>query len=528
MMDKTTKMILLSGLLICLVVVVVMCVGVVRADAPSCWFYDDWGNCSGWCEPGNASCKWPNADFLFGFVGTAWGGNTAKNLNLTFGNPYDAGWAWGPFYCPAEGVVNISVKMKAAATAGAVVGLFCNDSTPLALGGGMWYDNSIYFGTNGFIMGPSCPWTGNYFALGVDWECIDAICGDPNCVGGTCDCTGLDCVFFFNTSGPYADTCALNIEQNQWLVDGVAPDNAWHTFAISFDTDTGETLCYFDGTYMGTIYADDMAGQNLYFQLYGQGMVGDTVYWDDFLLDSGSGESQDSSIGKPLGPTELLADGITNTCMYNATPNLSCVAWHSNGSVLVYQQIMVATDSVFNSKVWDTGVMNVSYISSGQRSNVTYNGSSLVWNTRYYWRTRFIDCYGVVGDWSNTAQFVYGVIGCGTYGNDTSQGIFPPTNISVYSTECSPSIFLKESWEKGATAMGFECPVQFEQMILGLMAIPIGFAAFIALGHIWVAVFALLIWFGGLAGMHVYPWWMVIVIAIFILSIWFFFRRTGN
>lgn len=530
MMDRFTKRILLAALLGILAVVVFMGAtgDYIGADAPACWFYDDWGNCSGWCEPGNASCKWPDANFYLDLPGTAWGGDIDKNLNLTFGNPGDAGWAWGPFYCPAEGIVNISVKMKGDSAAGVAVGLFVNDSVPITSGGGMWYTNSIYFGSNGFPVS-LCPYEGNFFALGIDVESFAPAYPHPNCAGGICDCTTGPggCVFFYDTDGPYADVCVLSAENNQWLWDGAGPDGAWHTFAVSFNTATGETLCYFDSVYMGIIHADDMAGKNLYFQLYGIGLVGNIVYWDDFLLDGSSGGTQVSSIGKPLGPTNLLADGITNTCMYNATPNLSCTAWHTTSTVMVYQQIMVAVDSGFHYLAWDSGIMDILDIYSGQHSNVVYNGSSLIWNTRYYWKTRFIDCNGVVGDWSDIANFTYGAVNCGTFGNATPHGIFPPTNISMYGTDCDPDIFLRDAWRSGATAMGFTCPVIFEQLILGLAAIPIGIAVAFAVNFTMAGVLASVLWFGGLGTMHVYPWWIVLVVSLFLLSIWFTLRRTG-
>jgi len=533
MIERVMKKVFIATLVAALVAVIVLIVAgkSVVADAPSCWFLEDWNTeCDGWCEPGNASCDWPYADFAVGLPGTAWGGEADENLNLSFGNPDDAGWAWGPFYCSATGIINISVEIKATATSGAAVGLFAEDSEVIHYGGGMWYDNSVYFGTNGYPLHPSCPYQANFFALGVDWNCTEAACSDSNCVGGVCSCSGpFGCVFFFNTSGPAYDECLATVERNQWLSDGAVPDGNWHEYAISFDTATGDTECFFDGEYMGIVHADDMAGQNLYFQLYGIGVTGDTVYWDNFLLDSGDGQVQQSVSGqRPLDPTGLLVDNISNTCMYNSTPNMSCIAWHTTSTLMNYQQIMVATDSGFNYKVWDTGVEEIDGIYSGQRSDVIYNGSSLVWNTRYYWRTRFVDCYGVVGDWSDTEWFVYGVVGCGTFNGSDPHGVFPSTDIDWYSEECSPSIFLKESWEAGATAMGFACPRTFEQMILGLCAIPIGFAAALAVGHIWVGLLAMLLWFGGLAGMGVYPWWIIIAISTFIMALWFTLRRVGN
>lgn len=507
--------VLLVGILV--TVAVLSVTGSVQADSPSCWFLDDWeAECDGWCEPGNASCDWPYADFMFDWPGTSWGGEADGNLNLSFNEPaaIDAGWAWGPFYCPVRAgqTINVSVDMKvdnsSVPGAGVAIGLFADDSVPLVYGGGMWYDNSVYTGSNGFALdAPPCTFKANYFALGVD-------SGDD-----------LGNVYFFNTSGPNATTCS---DWGHWINASAGPDGNWHNYALSLEVDTGNCECFWDGEYMGIVHADDMAGKDLYFQLYGIGGTGSTVWWDNFLLDSGGGSPQDSSIGQPYAPTNLLVDNVSNTCMYNSTPNMSCIAWHSTSTAMNYQQIMVATDSVFNYKVWDSGLIEIADIYSGQQSDIIYDGSSLIWNTRYYWRTRFIDCYGVVGDWSDTNWFVYGVLGCGVYGEPEPPGIFPPSDVDWYDEECSPSIFLKESWEAGAASMGFECPRTFEQMVLGLMAIPIGFAAALAVGHIWAGLLAMIIWFGGLAGMHVYPWWIIIAISTFILALWFTLRRVGN
>lgn len=512
--ERIARKALLASLLVALIAVIVLVVGVsARADSPSCWFFEDFnGTCTNWSEPGDPNGSWPYADFLFGWPGTSWGGEADGNLNLSFLEPAttDAGWAWGPFYCPVNPgqIINISVDMRVEAFGsggGGAIGLFAEDSEPISYGGGMWYDHSVYIGSNGYILNATCPFVANFIALGVDYE--DAVSN----------------VYTYDTSGPHADDCGA---WGGWLWEGVWPDNLWHNYAISFHVDTGDAYCYWDGEYMGIVHADDMANQNLYFQLYGIGVTNNIIYWDNFLLDSGDGSPQFSSDGKPLAPTGLLVDNISDTCMYNATPNMSCIAWHSTGTMMNYQHIMVATDTTFNNKVWDSGLVHISDLYSGQRYSTTYNGSPLVWNTKYYWRTRFVDCEGVVGDWSATSWFVYGVLGCGTH-SDEPHGIFPPSDIDAYSTDCSPSIFLQESWEAGAEAMGFTCPRTFEQMVLGIMSIAVGLAAFIAVGHFWVAVLAILLWFSGWSGAGVYPVWMVVIIAMFLLSIWFTLRRAG-
>jgi len=93
----------------------------------------------------------------------------------------------------------------------------------------------------------------------------------------------------------------------------------------------------------------------------------------------------------PSKPTDLLCNGETNPVDISPlNPKFSAI-FHAPGLTTNQCQIWVNTASNFSgAEMWNSGKIDISEISDGQRcEDITYAGSSLSYNTKYYWKIVF-------------------------------------------------------------------------------------------------------------------------------------------
>jgi hypothetical protein len=149
---------------------------------------------------------------------------------------------------------------------------------------------------------------------------------------------------------------------------------------------------------------------------------GSTYYWRIRFYDRDDTEGAWSSVASfsmnvpPTSPTGLLTNGATNPSgIETATPYFSAIFQDPNsGDYGTYYQIQVNTSVNFDgTSMWDSGLLTMTDTAIGARSaNVTYDGSTLSFNgATYYWRIRFSDNQGGVGNWSNSANFTTANLG---------------------------------------------------------------------------------------------------------------------
>jgi hypothetical protein len=149
---------------------------------------------------------------------------------------------------------------------------------------------------------------------------------------------------------------------------------------------------------------------------------GSTYYWRIRFYDREDTEGAWSSIGSfsmnipPTAGTSLLTNGLTNpTGIETSSPYFSAVFQDPNtGDYGTYYQVQVNTSANFTgTSMWDSGLQTMTNTAIGSRSpNITYAGSSLSFNgTSYYWRIRFSDNQGGVGNWSTSASFTTANLG---------------------------------------------------------------------------------------------------------------------
>jgi hypothetical protein len=149
---------------------------------------------------------------------------------------------------------------------------------------------------------------------------------------------------------------------------------------------------------------------------------GNTYYWRIRFYDREDTEGAWSSIASfsmnvpPTTPTSLLANGLTNpTGVETTSPYFSAVFQDPNtGDYGTYYQVQVNTSTNFDgTSMWDSGLQTMTDTAIGSRSpNITYGGSTLSFNgTTYYWRIRFSDNQGGVGNWSTSGSFTTANLG---------------------------------------------------------------------------------------------------------------------
>ncbi|PWV90996.1 alpha-L-rhamnosidase [Paenibacillus cellulosilyticus] len=77
-----------------------------------------------------------------------------------------------------------------------------------------------------------------------------------------------------------------------------------------------------------------------------------------------------------------------------------------NNTMQQAYRVQVALDSTFQHLQWDTGE-----VQSEQSLHVEYEGCSLAQQTRYYYRVRIHDSYGIKSEWSETSWWETGLLG---------------------------------------------------------------------------------------------------------------------
>lgn len=143
---------------------------------------------------------------------------------------------------------------------------------------------------------------------------------------------------------------------------------------------------------------------------------GSTYYWRIRFTDNKGGVSPWSTTAQftmastPAAPTSLLTEGQTNpTDLTDMTPEFSAIYNDSlSENTATYYEININTNSTFTGTVmWNTGQVSMTPLAQGTRSSdISYAGTALTTNgITYYWRIRFTNNSGIVGEWSTTAQF---------------------------------------------------------------------------------------------------------------------------
>lgn len=143
---------------------------------------------------------------------------------------------------------------------------------------------------------------------------------------------------------------------------------------------------------------------------------GETYYWaikfwdnngDDSFFSSWSFPASFTMNNAPSTPTSLYTDGSTNNIkVTDLTPEFSAIHNDLDSDAANYYEIEVNTNNTFTGTImWDTGQVSMSNLSNGSRSSdVSYAGTTLTLNsTTYYWRIRFWDTNGTVGEWGTSS-----------------------------------------------------------------------------------------------------------------------------
>jgi len=113
----------------------------------------------------------------------------------------------------------------------------------------------------------------------------------------------------------------------------------------------------------------------------------------------------------PTKPTFPYVEGsVNNLKVADLEPEFSAIFNDTDSSDTGnYYQIQVNTNSSFTGTVmWDSSLTAITPITNGSRSSdISYEPTNLSFDgTTYYWRIRFTDDRGAVGEWSDTTYFV--------------------------------------------------------------------------------------------------------------------------
>ena len=116
----------------------------------------------------------------------------------------------------------------------------------------------------------------------------------------------------------------------------------------------------------------------------------------------------DDSNSAPTSPDSLLTEGETNpTNVTDNTPEFSAVYNDPNaGDTANAYQIQVDDDPEFGSPIWDSGQQSMTDCHQGSRcQDISYGGSTLAEQKRYYWRIKYWDNGGLEGAWSTEEAY---------------------------------------------------------------------------------------------------------------------------
>jgi len=136
-------------------------------------------------------------------------------------------------------------------------------------------------------------------------------------------------------------------------------------------------------------------------------------YWDDGGLAGAWSTGSNYFIinSTPLAPNSLLTEGQTNpTDVSDTTPEFSAVYNDPNTSDIANKyRIQVNIDPTFvGAPIWDSGEAGTSMTNCNQSSrceDISYTGSTLAEQTRYYWRIKYWDDGGLEGAWSTEEAY---------------------------------------------------------------------------------------------------------------------------
>lgn len=110
-------------------------------------------------------------------------------------------------------------------------------------------------------------------------------------------------------------------------------------------------------------------------------------------------------IGNSEAQTGTQGDPVN---LINIQPYCSAIVTHSNPTEqIVDARVQFALDSAFANKLGTSSWKSITPTTAGNRSSdIRYNGQAVPGNTRVYWRIRYRDAAGVIGNWSTeTASF---------------------------------------------------------------------------------------------------------------------------
>lgn len=125
---------------------------------------------------------------------------------------------------------------------------------------------------------------------------------------------------------------------------------------------------------------------------------------------TGTGGAWPDPPDPPTAPTNMLVQGVVdNPDVTDLTPDMSSQYNDPDtGDYADYYEIEVGTDTDWGSaEMWDSGktLLTTPCLEGTQCENITYAGSTLGYDTTYYWRMKFWDQGGLEGVWSSTGQF---------------------------------------------------------------------------------------------------------------------------
>ena len=111
--------------------------------------------------------------------------------------------------------------------------------------------------------------------------------------------------------------------------------------------------------------------------------------------------------GAPTAPTSLYCEGESSPVgVADTTPEFSAIGNDpDSGDTLTHAYVQVGT-TAGGSDMWDSGWQDITDFTEGNRcADISYAGSTLDDDTKYYWRIKFKDDDGTEGSWSSNAEF---------------------------------------------------------------------------------------------------------------------------
>lgn len=231
----------------------------------------------------------------------------------------------------------------------------------------------------------------------------------------------------------------------------------------------------------------------------------------------------------PSKPTGLLCLDEEYPRTTDSTPYFSAIAHHpDDGEAMGHYAIYVDDNPAFGDLEWNSGqtVLATSIYEGERCEDITYAGTPLTWNTRYYWAIKFFDENEDEGQWSDASYFDFGVIGGGRYAGG-EHTIFEPLEGDYYSTSCNPDLFLSDLFERAAGSMGYECSRPLYVLAFFIGAVGMSFGVMVASRSVVAAVIMGLVILAGGAVATVIPPWVPILVGAVSLGGWFVMGHTG-